>query len=69
MGGAQFALPGAVERLRAPPRAGGPGLRGERSPLVIAAADPAQPYGAALPWPRREGQERRAARARRAPTS
>jgi ATP-dependent Lhr-like helicase len=30
--------------------------------LVIAAADPAQPYGAALPWPRREGQERRPAR-------
>ena len=29
---------------------------------MIAAADPAQPYGAALPWPRREGQERRPAR-------
>jgi ATP-dependent Lhr-like helicase len=29
---------------------------------VIAAADPAQPYGAALPWPKREGQERRPAR-------
>jgi ATP-dependent Lhr-like helicase len=29
---------------------------------VIAAADPAQPYGGALPWPRREGQERRPAR-------
>ena len=23
--------------------------------LVLAAADPAQPYGAALPWPRRSG--------------
>ena len=56
MGGAQFALPGAVERLRA-------GAAGERSrALVIAAADPAQPYGAALPWPRREGRERRPAR-------
>jgi ATP-dependent Lhr-like helicase len=48
LGGAQFALPGAVERLRA-----------ERSldrapPLVLAATDPAQPYGAGLPWPRRE---------------
>jgi ATP-dependent Lhr-like helicase len=48
LGGAQFALPGAVERLR------------ERHPeepqlLVLAAADPAQPYGAALPWPRRAG--------------
>jgi ATP-dependent Lhr-like helicase len=54
MGGAQFALPGAVERLRA---------SNERGPtLVLAAADPAQPYGGALPWPRREGQERRPAR-------
>ncbi len=56
MGGAQFALPGAVERLRAAPAAG------ELRTLVIAAADPAQPYGGALAWPRREGQERRPAR-------
>jgi ATP-dependent Lhr-like helicase len=66
MGGAQFALPGAVERLRASPRSAigrahvGEGGRGRT--LVIAAADPAQPYGAALPWPKREGQERRPAR-------
>jgi ATP-dependent Lhr-like helicase len=54
MGGAQFALPGAVERLRATP---------ERArTLVIAASDPAQPYGAALPWPKREGRDRRPAR-------
>jgi ATP-dependent Lhr-like helicase len=54
MGGAQFALPGAVERLRS---------CGERGPtLVLAAADPAQPYGGALPWPKREAQERRPAR-------
>ena len=60
MGGAQFALPGAVERLRAVPAApssAGPdaeagGADGTRA-LVLAAADPAQPYGAALPWPRR----------------
>ncbi len=45
LGGAQFALPGAVERLR-----GMPGDAGR--PLVLAAVDPAQPYGAALPWPR-----------------
>ena len=58
MGGAQFALPGAVERLRAAPI-----RESERaSALVLAAADPAQPYGAALPWPRREGSERRPAR-------
>jgi ATP-dependent Lhr-like helicase len=28
----------------------------------LAAADPAQPYGAALPWPKREGLKRRPAR-------
>jgi ATP-dependent Lhr-like helicase len=46
LGGAQFALPGAVERLR--------GLRedDESPPLVLAATDPAQPYGGALPWPK-----------------
>ena len=49
LGGAQFALAGAVERLRE--------LRSEddAAPLVLAAADPAQPYGAAIPWPRRAG--------------
>jgi ATP-dependent Lhr-like helicase len=50
LGGAQFALGGAVERLRE--------LRDrseEPEPLVLAAADPAQPYGAALPWPKRAG--------------
>ena len=51
LGGAQFALGGAVERLRE--------LRprddDEPEPLVLAAADPAQPYGAVLPWPRRAG--------------
>jgi ATP-dependent helicase Lhr and Lhr-like helicase len=65
MGGAQFALPGAVERLRATPvhdvEAPASAAASGRA-LVIAAADPAQPYGAALPWPRREGQERRPAR-------
>jgi ATP-dependent Lhr-like helicase len=50
LGGAQFALPGAVERLR-----GRPGADGQ--PLVLAALDPAQPYGAALAWPTR-GEDR-----------
>ncbi len=54
MGGAQFALPGAVERLRAEPV--------RESTLVIAATDPAQPYGAALPWPKREREQGRPAR-------
>jgi len=58
MGGAQFALAGAVERLRG--GAAGPAARPPA--IVLAAADPAQPYGAALPWPKREGRERRPAR-------
>ncbi|WP_449065037.1 Lhr family helicase, partial [Planomonospora algeriensis] len=76
LGGAQFALPGAVDRMRAassppppapwdasaPPvttdpwsvparRDGGDGRRA----VVLAAADPANPYGAALPWPAHPG--------------
>jgi ATP-dependent helicase Lhr and Lhr-like helicase len=53
LGGAQFALPGGVERLRElrPSNQGADALE----PLVLAAADPAQPYGAALPWPKRSG--------------
>ena len=51
LGGAQFALGGAVERLRElRPRDGD-----EAEPLVLAAADPAQPYGSVLAWPRRAG--------------
>jgi ATP-dependent Lhr-like helicase len=48
LGGAQFALPGAVERLRSQLHSD------SEAPLVLAAVDPAQPYGAALPWPKRE---------------
>jgi ATP-dependent Lhr-like helicase len=51
MGGAQFALAGAVERLRSLPAADG-------SRLVLAATDPANPYGAALPWPKLDGTRR-----------
>jgi ATP-dependent helicase Lhr and Lhr-like helicase len=51
LGGAQFALGGAVERLRElRPQEGE-----EPEPLVLAAADPAQPHGAALPWPKEAG--------------
>jgi ATP-dependent Lhr-like helicase len=31
---------------------------------VLAATDPAQPYGAALPWPQRDSEQRRPARVR-----
>ncbi len=55
LGGAQFALPGAVERLRS---VGGD----EDPPVVLAAVDPAQPYGAALAWPARGGASDEAAR-------
>ncbi|MEA2421680.1 MAG: ATP-dependent helicase Lhr and Lhr-like helicase, partial [Thermoleophilaceae bacterium] len=50
LGGAQFALGGAVERLR--------GLRSDdpAGPLVLAATDPATPYGASLPWPKRDAE-------------
>ncbi len=45
-GGAQFALAGAVERLRSLPRV-------DDEYLVLAATDPANPYGASLSWPKR----------------
>jgi ATP-dependent Lhr-like helicase len=50
LGGAQFALPGAVERLRA--------QRDDEQvrPVVLAATDPAQPYGAVLKWPPSENR-------------
>ncbi|HEY3736877.1 MAG TPA: ATP-dependent helicase [Jatrophihabitans sp.] len=49
LGAAQFALPGAVERLRAQARPDE--VREREGTLVLAATDPANPYGAALPWP------------------
>ncbi|HEX3393596.1 MAG TPA: DEAD/DEAH box helicase [Acidimicrobiales bacterium] len=45
MGGAQFALPGAVDRLRANRE------RDDGGALVLAATDPANVYGLTLPWP------------------
>jgi len=55
LGAAQFAVAGAVDRLR-----------GERDdaadpPIVLAATDPAQPFGAAVPWPDSTGRPARAA--------
>jgi ATP-dependent Lhr-like helicase len=50
LGGAQFALGAAIERLR--------GMRSDEpaGPLVLAATDPANPYGATLPWPKRDAE-------------
>lgn len=56
LGAAQFALPGAVDRLRAV-RDGDDNAE----PIVLAATDPAQPYGAALSWPESAGRPVRAA--------
>jgi ATP-dependent Lhr-like helicase len=53
LGGAQFALPGAVDRLRADRR------DSARGTLVLAATDPANVYGLSLPWPQRPGAETR----------
>ncbi|HET9083840.1 MAG TPA: helicase-related protein, partial [Candidatus Limnocylindrales bacterium] len=57
LGAAQFALAGALDRLRAVRD----GDEGSAAPAVhvLAAADPANPYGAALPWPRRGDDDRR----------
>ncbi|MCT2590563.1 DEAD/DEAH box helicase [Streptomyces sp. N2-109] len=58
LGAAQFAMDGAVDRLRAVSQArerGAPAYPGGESaagrPVVMAAADPANAFGAALPWP------------------
>ncbi|KUL57082.1 ATP-dependent helicase [Streptomyces sp. NRRL S-1521] len=55
LGAAQFAMDGAVDRLRATAnsRESADGTRPSdaRSAVVLAAADPANAYGAALPWP------------------
>jgi ATP-dependent Lhr-like helicase len=52
-GATQFALPGAEERLRNPSRIGD-----DEQPraVVLAATDPANPWGALLPWPEVKGR-------------
>jgi ATP-dependent Lhr-like helicase len=54
LGGAQFARPGADERLRVKAEA-------DQKAVVLAATDPANAYGAALPWPEGEPRPQRAA--------
>jgi ATP-dependent Lhr-like helicase len=56
LGAAQFSTTGAVDRLRAGARPVGDDASSTRGPaLVLAATDPANAYGAALPWPERPG--------------
>jgi ATP-dependent Lhr-like helicase len=57
LGAAQFALPGAVDRLRAAREV----AEDDLTPVVLAATDPAQPYGAAMPWPDSPGRPARSA--------
>jgi ATP-dependent helicase Lhr and Lhr-like helicase len=63
LGGAQFAVPGAVDRLRAARHTVDAELHpGDvAAPVVLAATDPAQPYGATLPWPESAGRPARSA--------
>lgn len=61
LGGAQFAVASTVDRLRA----FGEGVDPERPEyraVALAAADPANPYGAALPWPASAGEGARPGR-------
>src|SRR5207342_2249815 len=58
LGAAQFALPGAIDRLRSVREAAESPVRARVH--LLAAADPANPYGAALAWPRRDDADRRA---------
>ncbi|MDH2443830.1 ATP-dependent helicase [Amnibacterium sp. CER49] len=54
LGAAQFSTSGTVDRLRAASR--DPNAEAVDAPaLCLAATDPANPYGAALPWPPGEG--------------
>ena len=65
LGAAQFADAGAVDRLRAMAPKPGDATSGDQTlgfgardgALVLATADPANPYGAALPWPGPLGTE------------
>ncbi len=61
LGAAQFAVPGAIDRLRACKE---PHLSADDdAPVVavLAATDPAQPYGATLDWPATTGRPSRSA--------
>ena len=56
LGAAQFALPGAVDRMRSMATPRRPDADG--GCVVLAANDPANPYGAALAWPAHAGAHR-----------
>lgn len=53
LGAAQFALAGAVDRIRQ--------ASADEAAVVLAATDPAQPFGASLSWPETDGRPSRSA--------
>jgi ATP-dependent Lhr-like helicase len=57
LGAAQFAVPEAVDRLRTFNRGASTDAAVTSRAVVLAATDPANPYGAALPWPARDVPE------------
>jgi len=57
LGGAQFAVASTVDRLRSYADSVD-SQRPDYNAVVLAAADPANPYGAALPWPTADGGHR-----------
>jgi ATP-dependent Lhr-like helicase len=63
LGAAQFGLPGAVDRLRSAREVVDAELHPHDvpAPVVLAATDPAQPFGAAIAWPDSTGRPARAA--------
>ena len=63
LGAAQFALPGAVDRLRSLRDTPDPYTDEPSRAVVLSATDPAQPYGAALSWPESPGRPARTAAA------
>jgi ATP-dependent Lhr-like helicase len=57
LGAAQFGAPGAVDRLRSFSRDVGAPPPEKRTAVTLAATDPANPFGAALPWPERTADQ------------
>jgi ATP-dependent Lhr-like helicase len=57
LGAAQFGAPGAVDRLRSFSHENAGTSDDKSAVLALAATDPANPYGAALPWPERLGED------------
>lgn len=64
LGAAQFSTPAIIDRLRgladSPDVTGWPSGTTEPETYVLAACDPANPYGAALPWPQRDDADGKA---------